>query len=140
MPFIYIDTNRKFNVLSAIRCRSKSDENVLCNNGNGPESSLRVRCTLESNENAFASLPHQKKTERLMTSSMINSSNIKSTEDLNNSVNVSTDNLTENRGRHSFLFGRSLFHRSSRKSTWVIKLLLHSLSGNSWYMLEPFNL
>ena len=99
--------------------RSKSDENVLSTNGQGKDGALRVRCTSESTDTPFASLPHQKKTERLMTSSMISRSSINSAENLNEPLNLSSEDLDEGRSRNSFLFGRSLFHRSSRKGTWV---------------------
>ena len=104
--------------------RSKSDENVLSTNENGEQRHLRIGCISGSDEKPnFASLPHNKKNERLMTTSMIGVRGFgnKSEEHLNGSViDGSHDTLNENRGRHSnFLFGRSLFHRSSRKGAWV---------------------
>ena len=102
--------------------RSKSDENVLSTNDDRLANTLRARCTSDSSETPFSSLPHQKKTERLMTSSMISRASIKSAENLDNSTDNSLEDLVEPRSRNSFLFGRSLFQRSSRKSTWVIIL------------------
>ena len=100
--------------------RSKSDENVLSVNDERLGNTLRSRCTSDSSDAPFASLPHQKRTERLMTSSMISRASIKSAENLDNSTDNSCEDLVEPRSRNSFLFGRSLFQRSSRKSTWVI--------------------
>ena len=100
--------------------RSKSDENVLATNDERLGNTLRSRCTSDSSDAPFASLPHQKRTERLMTSSMISRASIKSAENLDNSTDNSCEDLVEPRSRNSFLFGRSLFQRSSRKSTWVI--------------------
>ena len=108
--------------------RSKSDENVLSTNENGEQRHLRIGCISGSDEKPnFASLPHHKKNERLMTTSMIGVRGFgnKSEEHLNGSArNGSQDTLNENRGRHSnFRFGRSLFPRSSRKGAWVKYLL-----------------
>ena len=108
--------------------RSKSDENVLNTNENGEQRHLRIGCISGSDEKPnFASLPHNKKNERLMTTSMIGVGGFrnKSEEQLHGSaIDGSHDTLNENRGRHSnFLFGRSLFHRSSRKGAWVKYLL-----------------
>ena len=73
-----------------------------------------------------------------MTTSMIGVRGFgnKSEEHLNGSaIDGSRDNLNENRGRHSnFLFGRSLFHRSSRKGAWV-KYLLDKRRRSIFYII-----